>query len=371
MPLRIGVIGTGHLGRFHAKLVSEVPQATLVGVADPVEEACQRVAKECNTRAFADFREMLPLIDAAIVATPTRFHHAVGMQLLNSGIHLLMEKPLALCRQECDELVELAAKNALTLQVGHIERFNPALAQAMPYIREPKYIEAARYSGYTFRSMDIGVVMDLMIHDLDVAMALVGSPVESVAAVGLPVIGTLEDVAQARLTFANGSVANLSASRCSYHPARTMQVWSSCGHVSIDYSTRSAVVAQPAEILRSGEFSPESLPMEERARLKDRIFEELIPLHRIEVDARNSLFDEQHDFVESILQGREPRVSGSQGRDVVAVAEQILQAIAANQWNVAATDAEAIPANTPPSILRGPHWQRSPQVAPAERKRPA
>jgi predicted dehydrogenase len=286
---------------------------------------------------------------------------------------------------ECDELVRLAEQNRCVLQVGHIERFNPALDQALPYVQAPRYIDAARYSGYTFRSTDIGVVLDLMIHDLDVVMTLVGARVADVSAFGLALIGRHEDVARTRLHFANGAIADLSASRVSYQPTRQMQVWSSAGHVNIDFATRSAVVAQPAAMLRDGSFDPDQLPLEEKARLKDRVFEELIPLRRLEAGATNALLEEQRDFVSAIRTGRQPRVTGRQAREVIAVAERILASIANHQWRVDSAGVgidrsmgDLMPArqielqpDSGPDILRGPHWHRTPVMPQREVKRPA
>jgi predicted dehydrogenase len=364
MPLRIGVIGAGHLGRFHARLVSELTDVQLIGVCDPIAAAATQLAGECGTQAFFDYRELIPQIEAAIVATPTQTHHRVGCDLLAAGVHVLMEKPLARTKTEADELVTVAEQSGKVLQVGHIERFNPALAQVQQFIREPKYIEAARYTPYTFRSTDIGVVLDLMVHDLDVAMAMAGSPVESVLAIGMSVMGGHEDVAQARIQFANGCVANLSASRVSYKPVRQMQVWSRQSHVSIDFGTRTAVVAQPSAILMERRFAADRLSHEEKAYLKDHLFEELIPLQRFGANAVNALLEEQRDFVDSIREGREARVSGQQGRDVVAVAETILTAIAGNDWNRTEHGGQG------PTILHGPHWHHATQAA-GEHKRSA
>ena len=385
MPLCVAVVGAGHLGRFHAKLIGELTDVELVGVVDPIEETAQRLAAECGTAAATDLNQLADRIDAAIVAAPTRLHHSIGCELLQRGIHVLMEKPLAPTVAECDELIRLAERNRCVLQVGHIERFNPALDQALPYVKQPLYIDAARYSGYTFRSTDIGVVLDLMIHDLDVALTLVGAPVADVSAFGLPLIGRHEDVARARLHFANGAIADLSASRVSYQATRQMQVWSAAGHVNIDFATRCAVVAQPAAILREGRFDPDQLPNEEKSRLKDHIFEELIPLRRLEAGATNALLEEQRDFVTAIQSGRQPRVTARQAREVIAVAERILGSIAGHQWggDTGHADPEwstgGLPIGTRPDsqpdrgedILRGPHWHRT-FVPPArEVKRPA
>ncbi len=385
MPLRIVIVGAGHLGRIHARLIGELPGVELVGVVDPIEDAARRLAGECGTAAASDVNQLAGKIDAAIVAAPTRLHHSIGCELLRRGIHVLMEKPLAPTVAECDELIRLAEQNRCVLQVGHIERFNPALDQALPYVKRPLYIDAARYSGYTFRSTDIGVVLDLMIHDLDVVLTLVGAPVADLSAFGLPLMGRHEDVARARLHFANGTIADLSASRVSYQSTRQMQVWSAAGHVNIDFATRSAVVAQPAAILREGRFDPDQLPNEEKSRLKDRVFEELIPLRRLEAGATNALLEEQRDFAAAIQSGRQPRVTGRQAREVVAVAERILTSIAAHQWR---NDADPvapewstgqIPTGPQPElrpdggedILRGPHWHRTLVPTPREIKRTA
>src|SRR6478609_7887582 len=174
-PLRVAVIGAGHLGRIHARLAAGLEEIELVAVADPVEAARESVAQEAKTRAVADYRELIGDIDAAIIATPTTYHHAVGMELLGCGLPLLIEKPLAVTAQQASDLVTLARQKNVALQVGHVERFNPALTAVATDVRDPKYIEAVRTSGYTFRSTDIGVVMDMMIHDLDIVLSLAKS----------------------------------------------------------------------------------------------------------------------------------------------------------------------------------------------------
>jgi predicted dehydrogenase len=382
--LRLAVIGAGHLGRFHAKLARELDGVELVGVVDPLREAAARLAAECGVAAFTDVSEIVGQIDAAIVATTTMSHHSVGCQLLRHGVHVLMEKPLASNVAECDELIRVAEQNRAVLQVGHIERFNPAFDQVLPYVRGPKYIDAVRYSGFSFRSTDIGVVLDLMIHDLDLAMTLAGAAVADVSAFGVTVLGRHEDVARARLRFANGVIADLSASRVSYQAMRKMQVWTSRGHVNIDFASRTAVVAQPAAIVRQRRFDPDQLSPAEKSRLKDRVFEELIPLRRLEAGAANALLEEQRDFAAAIRTGREPRVTGRQAREVIAVAERILASLAVERWPGASDDAgidQWLPevaaatsqkhAEDAPDILRGPHWHRAPAAASQDIKRPA
>ncbi|MGD9636149.1 MAG: Gfo/Idh/MocA family protein, partial [Pirellulales bacterium] len=187
-PLRIAVIGAGHLGRIHARIAAGIEDLKLVAVADPMDSCREAAAAEGKTRGVADYRTLIGEIDAAIIATPTNTHHTIGVELLSSGIPLFIEKPLAPHASAADELVNLARKQGLTLQVGHVERFNPALDWVAPEVRDPKYIEATRTSGYSFRSTDIGVVLDIMIHDLDIVLSLANSAVKEVQALGISVL---------------------------------------------------------------------------------------------------------------------------------------------------------------------------------------
>ena len=206
-PVRIAVIGSGHLGRFHAKLAAASNDFELVAVADPVESSRNALADEVGTRPVADYHTLLDEIDAAVVATPTVTHRTIAGELLQAGIHCLVEKPLALNSAEASELVDLADSNKLVLQVGHVERFNPAFEAAGDALRDPKYITASRTSGYTFRSTDIGAVLDIMIHDIDLVLAVAQSQVADVTAMGVSVLGDHEDMATAQIRFESGCVA--------------------------------------------------------------------------------------------------------------------------------------------------------------------
>ena len=217
-PLRVAVIGAGRLGTFHAQKLARMDSVRLVGVVDTIESRRNRLANECGTQALSDCRTILDALDAAVIATPTRSHHELAMCALKRGIHLLVEKPLAATTSEADELVRTAKQNRVLLQVGHVERFNPAFVSVLPHVERPKYIEAVRAGNFTFRSMDIGVVLDLMIHDIDLVLSTVRSPLRRIQAVGISVLGAHEDVANARLEFRCGCVATLSASRVSYQP---------------------------------------------------------------------------------------------------------------------------------------------------------
>ncbi len=355
--LRLAVIGAGHLGRFHARLAKDLSAANLVGVADISRTAREDVAAEADTQPVADYRELIGKIDAAIIAAPTRFHHAIGMELASHGVHLLIEKPLAMNVAEADDLVEAARSRDLILQVGHVERFNPALTAILADLDEPKYIEAVRTSAYPFRSTDIGVVLDLMIHDLDVALSIVRSPVRNVEALGVSILGRFEDAAQARVVFENGCVANFTASRASFVPRRQMQVWTPQGFALVDFATGQSTLVHPNDAILARQFDADALADEEKSHLKEHLFDEVLARQTVEADQTNAIADEQRDFVESILEQGCPRVAGQQGRDAIALAEQILSQIAKHPWDGDASGRVGPLAMPDAAILRPEHWQ--------------
>ena len=232
-------------------------------------------------------------------------------------------------------------------------------------MQDPRLIEAARAGGYTFRSTDIGVVLDLMIHDLDIALSLARSPVRTVSATGLSVMGQHEDVAQARIEFASGCVANLSASRVSYRPRRDMQVWSEHGQVEIDFASRRTIAVEPADALLDFDFHERDLSADQRQHLQKALFAELLPAREQEAPAQNALIEEQRDFVECVISGREPRVPGKQGLAALAVAERVLASIAEHRWETGRAECAGslrlFASPSEPNILRGPHWDKRPQ----------
>ena len=346
MSIRVAVIGAGRLGGFHAQKLARMTYVQLVGVVDPLAANRDRLAAELHTDSYSSHLELRGRIDAAVIAAPTVLHHRLAVDLLEAGTHLLIEKPICTTVAEADELVELARRKQLVLQVGHVERFNPALAAAVPHARNARFIEAVRASGFTFRSMDVGVVLDLMIHDIDVVLSLVRSPVQSVQALGAAVLGGHEDVAHARLEFESGCVANLSASRVSYEPARKMQVWAPRAYANIDFGTRTMTLVRPSEALLRGEFHADRLAPEQVEYYKTHLAEEHLPRQQQTFDAVDALGLELQDFVDSILSGRQPWVTGAAGRDALAVAEQILASIASHtqdQISQPATSPVAIP----------------------------
>lgn len=330
---RLAVVGTGHLGRFHSKLAAGLDQFDLVAVADPSEDNRNRVAEEAGTRGVADCRELVGQIDAAVVATPTVLHHKIVKDLLSQGVHVLVEKPVTSTLDEANDLVATADENGLVLQVGHVERFNPALTLAMPRLRDPKFLRSTRASGYTFRSTDVGVVMDLMIHDIDIVLSLVDSPVKSVDAIGVSILSSSEDLVTAQLGFENGCVAQLDASRVSYQMERTLQAFTDSGFVAVDFNTRQATSVEPRSDVLGRDFCVESLSSDQVEHYKAELFNELLVKSDDEAPAVNAIEEELKDFATAITTGASPRVPGSAGRDAVAVAEQVLQRVEEHRWD--------------------------------------
>ncbi|HWB08554.1 MAG TPA: Gfo/Idh/MocA family oxidoreductase [Pirellulales bacterium] len=366
--MRLGVVGAGHLGRIHARILAGMPGVTLVGIVDPIETNRHEVAAAQQTVGYADHRDLVGKVDAAIIATPTCFHCQVARDLLAAGIHVLVEKPLAPTTGQASEMVELARRGGLVLQVGHVERFNPAFAAAQPYLHEPKYVEAVRRSGFSFRSTDIGVVLDLMVHDLDLILSLVQAPLRRVDALGIALFGRHEDIVNARLHFENGCVATLSASRASHSAARTLHVWSRGGFTAIDLAGRTVDVVRPSPALVRGELDVECMTPEQKTALKPSLLAEHLPRESLAVEPTDPITCELTDFVASIRTGRAPRVSGQAGLDTVTVAEQILLQVQMHAWEGSPIGPVGPRLAPLPQILRGPHWHLKPDDAPLERR---
>jgi predicted dehydrogenase len=361
--LKLAVIGAGHLGKIHARLLAKMPDVELVGIADPLERARRQVAVDCNTRPFASHCELLPLVEAAIIATTTRHHHAVAMDFLRCGTPLLIEKPLAATLAEADELVAVARQHEALLQVGHVERFNPAFVAAAAHLSSPRLVEAVRAGGFSGRSTDIGVVLDLMIHDIDLVLSLVATQPHGVWASGRALLGRHEDLAEARLEFDGGCVANLSASRVNLNgPARRqMQIWSEGAFATIDFAERSVQLVRPCEAVVRGELDFESLREEEKANLSQRLPRDILPVEVLKIESANALADELRDFVDSIRAAKMPRVSGQQGRDALAVAERVLEAIHRRHQQIEV--ARGTGAGASFAKRRAPHWLEQPRPA--------
>jgi predicted dehydrogenase len=334
MPrLRMAVIGVGHLGKEHARILAGLPEVELVGVADLNLELAQTVAGRLGTQAFAEFWPLLNLVDAASIVVPTTYHQTVAAEFVRRGLPVLVEKPLALDVQQAELLVELSLRQGTIIQVGHIERFNPAFEDLVSRRLQPKFVACQRLGSFTGRSTDIGVVMDLMIHDLDLLLALVRSPLVEVQAVGISVFGRHEDVGHAWLRFANGCVATVSASRASSIPSRQMQVWGPEGYACIDFAKRKLTLMQPSDAVRQHGLDPRRLDPTSLAQLKNELFGRHLQLVEFDRNQGDQLTRELQHFVACAKTGATPRVTAADGRDAIGLAQRILDCMHAHCWN--------------------------------------
>ena len=301
--VRVAVIGVGYLGRFHAQKYAQLAECELVAVVDARPEAGAAVAAEVGTRALSDYRSLLGEVDAVSIVTPTAGHFAIAREFLQSGAHVLVEKPITETPQQARELIQLAAKQGRVLQVGHLERFNSAIVGAEEHLRAPRFIECHRLAPYKERGTDVSVVLDLMIHDIDIVQTLVGSPIESIDAVGTPVFSEDVDIANARIRFANGCVANATASRVSLKTERKMRVFSAEAYVSMDLQQKIVTVIRKRPGAAAGQ-----LPVS----IEERNFE-----------PGDALQAEIQSFLSCIQQGKAPVVSGEAGLAALETAIQI------------------------------------------------
>ena len=337
--LRVAVVGVGALGRHHARILSQLDNVELVAVADSQAERGQAVASQHQTRWVADYHELLNqvLVDAVSVVVPTFAHREVAGEFLEAGIPVLVEKPLAGNVDDAQELVDLASRKDVLLQVGHIERFNPAFQAAAPKITNPKYLRCERTSTYTFRSTDIGVVHDLMIHDIDLVLSLVKSPLRSCEAFGIGVMGQNEDAVQARLRFANGCVADLTASRVSPAASRSLTAWSASGCVTVDLHQRQVNCYSPGEALLYGvpPLQRAAKPGADLEALKKDVFGHFIKNETPTVDASgpDALTQELMEFVHCVRTGDTPHVTGEDAYQAMIVADHVVKQVHAHQWD--------------------------------------
>jgi predicted dehydrogenase len=332
--LKLMVVGVGALGQHHARIVSNMNGVELVAVAEPREEIGREVADRLGTKWIADYREVIEEIDAASIVVPTSLHHTIASDFLCRGISVLVEKPLTANPAEAESLVELADANAAVLQVGHVERFNPAMKAAKNICGPPKYIRAERTSLFPFRSMDIGVVHDLLIHDIDLTLDLVRSQVVDVDAFGISLMSEHEDIVNARLKFANGCVADLLASRMNPEAKRNMQVWSAIGCVTIDFQNREVKSFSPSERLLFGK-SPVELAKQPGAdiqQLRDDIFGKYIKIEEPDIIAGDALTDELIEFAACVRGEQKPSCDGHAALAAVRIADQVLASVADHSW---------------------------------------
>jgi predicted dehydrogenase len=310
--IRVAVIGVGEFGRHHARVLHELPEAELVAVADTDSARAREVAARFGVEAVTDYRDLAGRIDAATVVAPTSLHAEIGAELLSRGVDVLVEKPIAADLESADRLLAAARDHGCILHVGHLERFNPAVEAATVLARLPLFFEVHRMSVFTPRSLDIDVVLDLMIHDLDIVLSLVHSELQQVQAVGLPVLSPRADIAHVRLQFANGCVANLTASRVSTEKIRKLRFFQPRQYISVDYSRQDGAVFS---VSPSNQIAFQPLPVAKAE-----------PLQR-----------EMAAFLEAVKTRAAGRVSGEDGRKALAVALKIVEEMDSHARVVAAT----------------------------------
>lgn len=306
--LRLGVIGVGYVGELHAQKYAAMEGVDLVGVADQDFARAQEVARRYNTTPYSSHTELLPFLDGASLAVPTVSHFEIGYEMLGHGVNLLIEKPITLNLGDAERLIESAEENGAVLQIGHIERFNPAVIKMESLISKPIFIESHRLNFFTKRGTDVDVVLDLMIHDLDIILHIVNSDIEDIDAVGMPVVSNKIDIANVRIIFANGTVANVTASRVSSESLRMLRIFQPDTHISVDYGNRRITVTQ----------------------LKgDKTLAGRTPVVHREDEFPNSdpLADQLSSFVKAIKKGTEPKVSGLDGKRALAVSLSIIEQI--------------------------------------------
>jgi predicted dehydrogenase len=303
--LRAGVIGVGYLGRFHAQKYAALENVDLVGVADVSRERAEEVATEVGTTAFTDYRELLAHVELVSIVVPTQYHFPVAKECLKAGCHILLEKPVTQTVAEAEELIRMAAERHLVFQVGHLERFNPAILALRGVLKNPLFIESHRLAPFKSRGTDVNVVLDLMIHDIDIILNMVHSTVKVVNSVGVPVLSNEVDIANARLQFENGCVANVTASRASRESMRKIRIFQSDAYISIDYQERKIAIFR-----KGGEGFP--IPGLPNVTMEEKSFEQ-----------GDALLAEIRAFVDAVGTGTAPPVTGEDGKRALELALQI------------------------------------------------
>lgn len=299
--VKVGIIGVGHLGAIHAKVYSKLPNVKLVGVCDCNLKRAIEIGQKYHTNSYADYEDLFDKVDAASIVVPTSLHYNIAKDFLSHGIHTLIEKPITKTLSEADELIEIANEKKLILQVGHIERFNSAVLALEPYLRRPKFIECQRLGPFHKRVDDVGVVLDLMIHDIDIVLGLIERDVVNIEAVGLSTISDYEDIANVRLTFEDGTIADITASRVTKDIVRKIRIFQEESYISLDYLDQEVTIFK---------------------KTHDKILKE-----KVKIKKKEPLKRELESFIECVAAGTKPIVSGVEGRRALQVALEILEKI--------------------------------------------
>ncbi len=301
--VRVGVVGVGHHGRQHVRICRDLPGVELAAVVDTHPETLRQVAREWDVPAFSDYRDITSRVDAVSIASPTVTHHGIAHYFLSAGKNVFVEKPITSTVEEAEDLMHLAQEQQRVLQIGHVERFNPAIKALIEILKEPRFIECHRLARYNPRGCDVGVVLDLMIHDIDIILTLVNDAVKSISAVGVNVLSDSEDIANARIEFERGCIANVTASRVSADSMRKIRVFQQDAYISLDYKKQAGVIYRKV----GGNIVPSPVPTERAEPLK------------LELES----------FFEAIQTGSRPLVSAEQGKRALEIAMQIIREIEA------------------------------------------
>lgn len=299
--VKVGIVGVGHLGSIHAKVYSKLNNVDLVGVCDCNIERALEIGKKYHTNSYADYEELFDKVDAASIVVPTSMHYNIAKEFLNQGIHVLIEKPITKTLSEADELIEIAKNKRLIIQVGHVERFNAAVLALEHVLTKPRFLECQRLGPFHKRVEDVGVVLDLMIHDIDIVLGLIKQEVINIEAVGLSTMSDHEDVANVRLIFEDGTIADITASRVTKDVVRKIRIFQEDSYISLDYVNQEVTLFK-----KTGK----------------KILKEKVKIKKTE-----PLKEELHSFIECVRTGRKPIVSGVEGRRALAVALAILEKI--------------------------------------------
>ncbi len=304
MKIKTAVIGTGYLGKFHAQKYAAHESSELIAIVDSDSAVANRIASENSCQAYTDYQALLGKVDAVSIATPTQTHFAIARDFLSHGIHVLVEKPITVTVAEADELIAIAAEHSCVLQVGHLERFNPAVLALGKVLQEPIFIESHRLAPFKLRATDVNVVLDLMIHDIDILLNLIKAEVSDISANGASVLSSSTDIANARITFSNGCVANVTASRVSLKSERKMRIFQHDAYITVDFQNRILSHHYKGE----GDSEP-GIPK--------------IESHEAIFDEADALLSEISDFLDSIQKGHPPLVAGEDGRTALKTALHI------------------------------------------------
>lgn len=310
--IKVGVVGVGYLGKFHAQKYAQLEGVSLVGVADTDRNQCDAIASECECKAILDYKQMIPLVDAVSIAVPTSLHHGVAAEFLAAGVDVLLEKPMTVTLEEADELIGIAKEKNLVLQIGHLERFNPAVQAMTPFLTTPVFVESNRIATFKNRGTDVDVVLDLMIHDIDIILNIIKSPLQDIHTVGAPVATANTDIANARLIFKNGATANVTVSRISRKNQRQMRIFQPGSYINVNFGDRKVMTIQLSDLLEESGMPRQEISME--------TFQD-----------GDALLSEITSFVDHVRNRTKPEVSGYEGRQALDVALQVMAQIREHQ----------------------------------------